>query len=385
MRASARVVVWLALVMVTGSREPGVGNRPHFAITVAAQTNPATVEADPIKCWWQTSKGAITVGEAFELSITCAVLENPTVQVVPDESRLAVASIQLQPFEILGGSHPADTRAGGRRFLQYHYTLRLIDPSAFGADVKIPPQQIHYRVQTQVAADAALQGRDLVYILPAIPVRVLAQVPREAVDIRDGTRGLLERASALRTRAGLLDIVSIALIAIGVVLALAALIRALGGARAKTTAEAGRVPDGVVLRAAADELAEVQRRSQIEGWTPELLQRGLSSVRIVAAGANGHRMSQRPSAGPADHRLVVTHGWWKKKTVSVSSAATTGEGAVGEALSKLTAAAYGQDQKPDRAPLDDAVAGALDAARKLVRERTGAAVWVRTRIAELRG
>ena len=378
-----------------------------------AMQAPATVEADPIKCWWQTSRGAIAVGEVFDLSITCAVLENPTVQVVPDESRLAVSSIQLQPFEILGGSHPADTRAGGRRFLQYHYQLRLIDPSAFGADVKVPPQQIHYRVQTQVAADAALQGRDLVYILPAIPLRVLSQVPNEAADIRDGAGGMLERAAALRTRAGLLDVAAIALIAIGAVLAVAALIRALGGARAKTRVDEGRVHEGAVLRAAADELAEVQRRSRIEGWTEELLPRALAAVRIVAAVAAGAKVSQRRQDGPpslagehrasfgADGRLRVSEGWWKKKQVSVSSSITAGEvrlkpdttsevrlkpdtTALATALGVLTAAAYGQGSA-DRAALDDAVAGALEDARRLVRERTGAVVWIRSRLAEMRG
>lgn len=355
----------------------------------------ATVEADPIRCWWRTSKGAITVGEVFELSITCAVLENQTVQVVPDESRLAVSSIQLQPFEILGGSHPPDTRAGGRRFLQYQYSLRLIDPGAFGGDVKVPPQQIHYRVQTRVAADAALQGRDLLYLLPAIPLRVLSQVPREADDIRDGAGNLVARAAALRTRAGILEITAIALAVIGAVLMIAALVRALSGARVRTAAAAGRARDAAILRAAAAELEEVQRRSGIEGWTPELVQRALAVVRVVAAERTGGRISQRQKAAPPEpDRLAVQHGWRKKTPVAVSSATTAASlaasrngapvPAIASVLTVLTAAAYGREA-PDRAALDDAMSGAVGEARQLVRERTGALAWLRARVAELRG
>jgi hypothetical protein len=392
-----------------------------------AMQGPATIEVDPIKCWWQTSKGAITVGEVFELAITCAVLENQTVQVVPDESRLAVSSIQLQPFEILGGSHPADTRAGGRRFLQYQYQLRLIDPGAFGADIKVPPQQIHYRVQTQVAADAALQGRDLIYLLPAIPLRVVSQVPREAEDIRDGTTNLLERSAALGTRAGILEIAAIALVVIGAVLALAALVRALGGVRLRTAVDAGRAPAAVILRAVSGELEEVQRRSGIEGWTTDLVQRALAAVRVAAAACDGARISQRivkggnpfdstglaagvaqgrrPAfarrevqaelrrvrhSGPSgrdggEGRLLVTHGWFRKGTVAVSSAQTrTADEGLARALASLTSAAYGSGAAPDRAALDEAMTGAIEAARRLVRERTGPAAWLRARLAEHR-
>jgi len=35
------------------------------------------VETDPIQCWWRTSAGAVRVGEAFSVVLTCAVLEDP--------------------------------------------------------------------------------------------------------------------------------------------------------------------------------------------------------------------------------------------------------------------------------------------------------------------
>jgi len=86
------------------------------------------VEVAPIKCWWRTSAGAVVLGEPFDLRLTCAVLENDSVQVVPDETRLTVSGVPLKPFEVIGGDHPADTHAGQRRFFQYVYKLRLIEP-----------------------------------------------------------------------------------------------------------------------------------------------------------------------------------------------------------------------------------------------------------------
>ena len=90
----------------------------------------AGVEVDPIRCWWKTSTGGVRIGEAFDLSLTCAVLENEAVQVVPDQSHFDPAVASLAPFDVLGGHHPADLHAGQRRFFQYHYRLRIINPDA---------------------------------------------------------------------------------------------------------------------------------------------------------------------------------------------------------------------------------------------------------------
>ena len=84
----------------------------------AQQPAPSTeqmVQVDPIRCWWRTSAGAVRIGETFELGLTCAVLENEMVQVVPDESRLAGAVIQMAPWEIAASSHPLDLRSGQRQ------------------------------------------------------------------------------------------------------------------------------------------------------------------------------------------------------------------------------------------------------------------------------
>src|SRR5262245_30932708 len=94
-----------------------------LAVPVSAQTRPApaaapaqaNVEVDPIRCWWRTTTGAVRIGENFSVVLTCAALQNDAVQVTPDESRLDSAVVQMAPFEIVGGTHPADLYSGNRR------------------------------------------------------------------------------------------------------------------------------------------------------------------------------------------------------------------------------------------------------------------------------
>ena len=103
------------------------------------QPGTTNVEVDPIRCWWRTSAGAVRVGEQFDLSLTCAVLETEAVQVVPDESRLGNAVDA--DAAVRGGRRRAPGRsalAGSRRFFQYQYRLRIINADVFGKDVPIP-------------------------------------------------------------------------------------------------------------------------------------------------------------------------------------------------------------------------------------------------------
>src|SRR5262245_16172667 len=106
-----------------------LGAMPGRAQNAPPPTGDRGVEADPIRCWWRTSTGAVHVGEPFSLVLTCAVIENESTRVVPEERQLDPIATQLPPFETLGGSHPADLRSGARRFFQYQYTLRLMSES----------------------------------------------------------------------------------------------------------------------------------------------------------------------------------------------------------------------------------------------------------------
>src|SRR5579872_5106726 len=120
-----------------------------------AQNQTQTTKADPIQCWWRTTTGAVRVGETFSAVLTCAVLETPDVKVVPDQSKLEPSDVQFAPFEVAGGSHPADLHTDDRRFFQYEYRLRVVSENLFGKDAAIPETKISYRVQSHTGAGAA--------------------------------------------------------------------------------------------------------------------------------------------------------------------------------------------------------------------------------------
>src|SRR4051812_37380211 len=195
------------------------------------ETGVRTVETDPIRCWWRTSAGAVRIGEQFDVTLTCAVLESEGVSVVVDESRLGNAVVQMAPFEVVAGSHPADLHAGIRRFFQYDYRLRLINPDAAGTDVSVPDVALHYRVNSRVPGNAAVQGRDLLYYLPPQVMRITSLVAAGATDIRDTSGASFSSIDALTFRAGMFNIIGTALIAFGALMVLLVLIRLARGSR----------------------------------------------------------------------------------------------------------------------------------------------------------
>src|SRR5437762_9266225 len=117
---------WLVLgLMVLGLTTAGPRGLAAQAASPGGQA-PTSIEADPIRCWWRTSASAVRVGEPFSLILTCAVVENESTTIVPDQSRLEPAAMQLPPFEVVGGQREPDLRSDQRRFFQYQYSLRLI-------------------------------------------------------------------------------------------------------------------------------------------------------------------------------------------------------------------------------------------------------------------
>jgi len=348
---------------------------------------------DPIRCWWQSSTGAITLGETFNVVLTCAVIETPSMQVVADESRLGVASIQMAPFEILGGSHPADAHRLQRRLFQYHYQLRLISADAIGRDVNVPALSIPYRVHSRVGAAAALEGRDLTYLMPALPIKVLSLVPKEAIDIRDGSSASLAAVEALRFRGSMFEILAVALGMIGVVMAVLALVPLARGTRATGAAISNRLPDRAVAARAAQEWADLQSAAAGEGWTDAAVARALAAVRVIAALAIHHPISEKAwtAGAPApEGRLDVTHGRIKGRRAAVSAAVTATDVALAgsqlhdevslthrhqleglqSALAELTAALYRQSPVRDAAVLNEGVRHAVEVGRQLQSERS---------------
>jgi hypothetical protein len=353
-----------------------------------------TVETDPIRCWWRTSAGAVRTGETFSLVLTCATLDNEAVQVVPDESRLGPSVIQMAPFETVGGGHPEDLRTADRRFFQYEYRLRMINPDYIGRDVPLPDLLLHYRVNSRLAGNAALEGRDQTYLLPHQVIRITAMVPADATDIRDTTDVSFGTVEGLRFRARALEIAAITLVVLGALMVALSLVRLITRLRHRRGAAAVEKFIGTsgVLRIAGRELSVVQRGVDAQGWTEPLVERALAATRIAGASGLGRTASQRLMTDtravrkPQDAQGWITHVSLRgSRTRRISSPVTSRDlrtrldalpdsaspaarellTQLQSALATFTAAQYSRPSELDRTALDRALSDAVDAVRRL--------------------
>jgi hypothetical protein len=348
-----------------------------------------TVEVDPIRCWWRTSTGAVRVGELFDLTLTCAVLDNEDVQIVADETHLGAAVIALAPFEVVRGTPPSRLRSGQRQFFQYQYTLRIINPDAIGKDVRVPDVVIHYKVNSRVAANTALEGRDLTYVLPPQSVRVTSMVPADATDIRDATGASFAAVDALSLRAGTLEIVAVMCAVLGALLVVVALARLARRARKRTPADERLLTTRAVAAAAMRELAAVQRERDRDGWTDQLAGRALAATRVAAACAIGRPVNQRPADTTAPEEGRILAAAWRGKSRSLSTPVTAGDvqraaardpdrqpilGNLADALTTFSERQYGRATALDQTALDAALASANAAAGRVKAEHS----WLKT-------
>ena len=340
---------------------------------------------EPIRCWRQTTSGAITVGEAFRVILTCAVFESSDAQVVPDESRLNVASIQMSPFEIIGGTHPPDVHRGLRRFFQYEYEIRIISRDAIGHDVNVPPLTISYRIHSRVGAAAKLEGRDLSYVLPALPIKVLSLVPGDAADIRDASEASLAAVDRLRARSRMFEILALALGVSAAVMVVFALIPAARRAGAIGRSDRNVIPDRAIVTGAASVLRDAQTRAAADGWTDDRIASALSAVRVIAAVAGDLPISRKPLPSDGvtpEGRIRVDHGAIRRNSATVSSSVTASllpQSArldrLRSSLTALTSAMYRKAPQRDAAVIDDAARDAISVAGQVAAERT----WIRSR------
>lgn len=280
------------------------------------------VGSDPITCWWKTDKEAVRVGEPFTLALTCGIMETSTVRVAVDPGRLDPTALDMTPFEVLGGTRLQDIAAPPWRYFQYSYTLRLLGEEFFGRDVDIPALPLTYRVQP--ASGDAEQGRDQLYLLPALPVRALSVVPVTATDIRDAPADTFADIESRRWHATLEFTAAAILLAFAAVLVGAAAAGVVGRARAGQPAAAPPLPVQAVLRTCEREAQRV-RSATSSGWTPELIERVLTAFRIAGAVALGRGVAERRverRERPREGQLAVEVGLWRPQRRLVSAPTT---------------------------------------------------------------
>jgi hypothetical protein len=127
------------------------------------------VESDPIRCWWKTDRTSVRVGEAFGLTLTCGVIETGPIAVVPALTQLEGGAIQLTPFEVVSATRRADVVVPPWRYVQFEYSVRLLNDGFFGQDINLPAVTVTYNLKS---AGADSTGREQNYVLPALPMRI---------------------------------------------------------------------------------------------------------------------------------------------------------------------------------------------------------------------
>lgn len=349
------------------------------SVGVAAQA-PATVdvEVEPITCWWRSSTSAVRSGEPFTLGLTCQVVETESTKVVPDQSKLDPSVVQLQPFEVIGGSHGPDMRVPGKRFFQYEYQLRLINEGAFGADVDVPELELNYRIESQVARGESVQGKELKYNLQPISIRLLSIVPEDTMDIREAPAAAFTAVEAREARADTLRLVGTILMGLAGVVLVAMLVNLLRARLARTTVVTWQVPARTIVAAVQRELADVRQQTR-GGWDSDLAGRALSAARIAAALAAGRpvgqvRLTDRATA--LDGQIKVT-GLLGRGGALVSGGVTpqsVSDPTVAESLKTLSRARYGRGTDFDSSALD----AALDTAVQTAKRAAAAHGWLAT-------
>lgn len=388
-RTATGTAVWLSLA------GPGV-----VSAQVNSQAAPgpeAMTATAPIRCWWKSGKSVVYIGERFPLTLTCSVVDTAALRVVADQSRLDPTAVQFSPFDVVAGTRHPDIEAGPRRLFQYQYSLRVIAEDLFGREVTIPAFDIFYRVQNTAEDGAAIESMERVYRLPPLPVRVMALVSPQAVDIRDAPADTFADMQSRRFRGNVAFAMAALLFSAG----LGCLVVASGGAirryRTPTPHAARLLSQDGVLRHAMRELRQVQRDARQDGWTRNLAGQALAAVRLGIAIALGERPTQvvvdDETAG-REGALIVRSGIIRPKRLMVSASVTAealapgleqrdGErpaAAVrlrtrallddfGSTLAVFTAARYGQHEPVAREALDGALTDALALLQRLGAQR----------------
>lgn len=364
-----------------------LGASPVHAQTKRAP-RPGEVESDPIRCWWKADRGAIRIGERFTLVLTCGVIETSTIKVVPSVNQLEPGAVSLTPFEAVAGNRHDDVVVPPWRYIQFEYSMRLLNEGFFGQDVAIPALTVTYNLQSLGAGNT--EGRDQTYLLPPIPMRVLSIVPKAASDIRDESSQTFANVESRRNRATAEIVAASIAFAFAAVLAALALVQLAGRFRAHDPKVVRPLPQPAVLRGAFGALRSARTDAAREGWTPALMARAMAALRIAGAAAAGRRIAQQHALnGEAERigQLEVRSGLLRRRRVLLSAPTTpaallaaieNGHGVsretaqpIMDALRQFSAAVYGRVGDADAMALNNAADQAIGAVRGL---------WIRSLI-----
>jgi hypothetical protein len=326
--AGAGVALGIALVLY--------GASPVTARQAPAAGAAVDVNTNAMNCWWATDRNAVRIGEPFGLTLTCRVLETAQASVVPNVSEIEPTSIQLTPFDVLGGTRHEDIVTPPWRYLQFVYTVRLLGEEFFGRDLAIPPTNVTFRIRTG-GADAA-EGVEHTYVLPSIPMRILSLLPAQAADIRDPSANTFGDIEARRFRSTVALVAAVILLGFAAVLLVIAAARAIERFRKRGPLVERKIPVRAVLGGCLRELDRVRAEALREGWTPGLAARALAPFRVGAAIALSQPVAQTivPGDTPVrDGQVAVGYGMLRRRHALLSAPMTA------DAIDRLQASGKG--------------------------------------------
>jgi hypothetical protein len=306
----AAALLWLMVAAPLAAQQP-------------AGPRPGEIETAPIRCWWKTDRTSIRVGERFALTLTCSVIETRSITVVPTLTQLDPGALQIPPFEVVGGSRRDDVVEAPWRYIQYEYRVRFLGEGYFGQDLTIPPLSVTYAIRA--ASGNGAEGRDLSYVLPAIPLRVMSLVPRDASDIRDASAETFVDVESRRFRSRTAFIVSAILFAAAVALLLVGIVRLLTRTRRRQPGTIATVPPPLVLGACISGLKKLREEVARDGWSPALARRASALMRVAGAIALGRPVAQiAVNASSREHegQVIISRGVIRRRQAAVSAATT---------------------------------------------------------------
>src|SRR5204862_830073 len=129
----------------------------------------------------------------------------------------------------------------------------------------------------------ALAGREALYSLLPVPIRVLSLVPAGADNIHDTPPETFGDVDARMFRSNVLLIGASVALALALLLIVVVLVRATVSRRATSAVRVRTVSPAFVLRAASRELSAVKSAAQQDGWNPELAGRAATALRLAGA------------------------------------------------------------------------------------------------------
>ncbi|MEE2638954.1 MAG: hypothetical protein VYE68_17175 [Acidobacteriota bacterium] len=295
-----------------------------WSASAGAQPTDDTTAVDALRCWRRASRNAVFVGQQFTMTVTCRLVDTDTARTQLDPAALEPATLDVAPFEVLSGERFDDVSIGPYRFLQYQYTLRLVS-ERFGDDVELPAIEADYRIERRLGDSPGLLGRELNYVLPPEPVRLVSLVPDSMVAIRDlppvtlGTSETREfRANLLSLLAGFFGLAAIAVVGFGA----ARIVRDRAGDLPRRER---RLPPATMARCALDELTRVRHVTVQRGWTPEQTGHALAALRVASALASSHPVAHvfvDDNASPRNGQLRLRAGWPRPRVALISSGLT---------------------------------------------------------------